>query len=226
MTAPSTGRPAARRLSLWAVGALVCSILGFLPLIGALPALLGFLLAIAAFFDLKRRPHQKGKSLAVAALGIGVTFLAIWLALARWWHVQVRLPILNGPYPELSAGQSGRIAEFHERFVDYPTENKHLDAVEFLSELTMRYGTIVSTEPWDTGERIRLEDLDRMKQRIPCTFTFSSGSFEAEAVFVTRSEERFLPLVARWQSITIFDASRGDLSYPPDTRGQGRDESE
>lgn len=214
---PEAPRP--RRVSNWAITAVVCSVFIFCPLL----SLLGPLLAVKAIADIRTRPGLSGNGLAVTAIVIGLASIALWSGSAWWWHNAVRVPLLEGPREALMRGQLGDVDAFRSAFQSDAATLEPAVAGEFLTEMTARYGVLRDVLQDRFSTEGETADPGRLSPVVPYVLQFESGLVRAEAEFIvfapgfTSPNVQSWELVAKWRSIVILDDDLGDLAYPPGT---------
>lgn len=214
MEADPGGRPArsAGRQptnSLWALGSLACSVCALCPI----ASLLGPLLGVWALVDLRRNPARKGRWMAVAAIVIGAASTAGWGAAARWWHVNVRMPMIRGPIDELGAGLSGDVAAFQAGFHGAGATADVAEARAFLAAVQGRYGRLLGSRQRDDGAAAGGNRVAAGQVEIPYTFQFENGPVDAQAQFILLADDA-PGLVLRFGWLVLYDAELGDLVYP------------
>jgi hypothetical protein len=213
--------PASRPLSPWALAALISGLSAFCP--AASLAGLGF--GAWAIVDLRRRPWRRGGRMVAAGLLLSVLSLAGWTAALRWWQVNVRQPMLQGPLRPLASGLVGDLASFQAGFLAHDPPASPRDAAGFLDEVARRHGRLLGSsqraleEPapapgTDAKAAAAAPMVDLSRFRIGYTLHFDTGPVDAEAEFVVSSPGvRGFALKFSW--LVIRDAERGDLCYPP-----------
>ncbi len=213
--------PAARPLSPWALAALICGLSAFCPA----TSLAGLGFGARAILDLRRRPWRRGGRMVTAGLLLSVLSLAGWAAALRWWQVNVRQPMLQGPLQELASGLAGDVGRFQAGFLapDPPASTR--DAAGFLDEVAQRYGRLLGSSqrkreepapaPGPDGKAAAAAPMvDLSRFRIGYTLHFDTGPVDAEAEFVV-SSPGVRGFALRFSWLAIRDADRGDLCYPP-----------
>jgi len=200
--------PVAEVTSPWAIASLMCSAVVVCPL----ATLLGPLLGLKAIAEIRARPGLKGIPLAVAGIALGLATTLLWIGAAIWLNVAVRQPILAGPEPELRAGFRGEIESFKAGFV---AEVPDAIAIEFINELTRRYGPFLGIEQDSAASPPEADDLADPDEDfiVHYIMSFERGLLEAEAAFVPFKNMR---PVGKWRWIVIKDDELGDLRYPPE----------
>ncbi len=209
--------PAPRReISFWALASVVCAVGSACP-IAAPATLLGIVFAIVALRETARKPHRTGRRLAIAGL-VGCLLAATgWMIVARWWHLNVRVPLRDGPFPALIAGQAGDVAAFMAVFQDGGDE---IEAARFLTSLTRQYGPLLEWSlreetPQQTGPRTPVPpqtQIDVRRPRVPYQLRFESGAADADALFVIAEPGQGFVLKFAW--LVVRDPQGGDLVYP------------
>jgi hypothetical protein len=213
--------PATRPLSPWALATLICGLSAFCP--AASLAGLGF--GARAIVDLRRRPGRRGARMVAAGLVLSVLSLAGWAAALRWWEVNVRQPMLQGPLRPLASGLAGDVRGFQAGFLAPDPPASPRDAAGFLDEVARRHGRLLGSsqraleEPapapgTDAKAAAAAPMVDLSRFRIGYTLHFETGPVDAEAEFVVSSPGvRGFSLRFSW--LVIRGAERGDLCYPP-----------
>jgi hypothetical protein len=204
--APSAGpheQADAPRISGWAIAALGTSLALFCPLL----TIIGPLLAIRALVEIRAHPTRGGRTLAIAAIWIGVAGTIAWIALIIWWNANVRDALLRGPEDALFAGYAGDLTEFRSAFTGTGTLLSDEQVRAFLDTLRDRHGLFQSARqdhmvmpPAQSGGRSVV---------IAYVLTFDSGTVRAESG--VRLFADFL--VPKLESITVKD-EQGVIEYP------------
>jgi hypothetical protein len=198
---------------------LLCGVAVLCPI----ASMLGPLLGVVALAEIRRKPHRTGTKLAVAGILSGLVATAGWTAAARWWHVNARVPMLQGPAPALAAGLAGDVGGFKAGFAEEGAAAADAEALAFLDEVSGRYGRLLSSaqRQADDGEALPAP-VDTRRPRVAYTFEFESGPVEAEARFVVWAQGQGLVLKFAW--LAFRDQEEGDLVYPASaTDGVGYD---
>jgi len=203
-----------RRTSGLAITALVMSLVGIIPCCGFITAPLGLILgAIAAFITGPSSP-RKGRGMAVTALILGLIFTIAWYASGTWLSKKMMEGVMRGPQPALTAGFAGDVAGFKAAFHGGGATASDDEARAFLSALTDRYGVMTSVQ--HDASKPPPQTFGQPSVPMAYVIQFASGPMSAEVVLVFADQstgEMFL-LSPRLGSITIFDPSQGDLTYP------------
>ncbi|MHC4766770.1 MAG: DUF4190 domain-containing protein [Planctomycetota bacterium] len=193
-------------MSLWALLSLLCGVAVFCPV----TSVLGPLLGVVALGEIRRKPARSGTRLAVTGIVIGLLATAGWAATARWWHVNAREPMLQGPAEALAAGLDGDVARFRAGFVGRATADD--EARAFLDEVAGRYGRLVGSTQRPSFAETAPVQADTRRPRVAYTFEFESGPVEAEAEFVVWAPGQGLVLEFAW--LAFRDQELGHLVYP------------
>lgn len=174
--------------------------------------ILGPILGLWALRDLKRRPDRRGRGIAIVAIILGVAMTIAWMFILQHWNNAVRVPLQEGPRDALIAGLDGRVAEFQAAFDDPNREDHQVEAALFLTQLSDRYGLLLTIVP-DTDVPPRPpEDFTPNELVVPYDFHFEEGVIKGEAAF--RAFGDVFDLDPRWMWIRIADDDLGDLTYP------------
>lgn len=194
----------------WAIASLMCSAVVVCPL----ATVMGPLLGLKAFAEIRARPGLKGVPIAVAGIVLGLVVTLVWIAVVIWLNVAVRQPILAGPEPQLQSGFRGNIATFKEGFTGRGAIIADDYAVEFINELTRRYGPFYGMEIAPAADAPPEDDAAALpdERLVAYIMSFERGPIEAEAAFVPFENMR---PVGKWRWIRIKDDELGDLRYPP-----------
>lgn len=128
--------PPRRRLSVWAVVAMVLAI-GMCPFVtvAAIPV------GLWALRDVSRNGRY-GRRLAIVAIVLAVVVTPITTFGVVWWTSHVRNPLLSGPAVVIANGQRGDVAGF---IAATGGEASEEDARAFLKSLTTQLGILRST---------------------------------------------------------------------------------
>jgi hypothetical protein len=223
----AAGPAGPRPLSPWALATLLCGLSLFCP-VASLAALA---LGARAVVDLRRKPWRRGGRMTAVGVAISVVSLAGWGAALRWWQVHVRLPMLRGPLPELSAGLAGDVRAFQAGFVPAVPPASVQDAAGFLDEVAARYGRLVGSSQRPRAADAAAPDpaapapmVDLSRFRIEYVLHFDTGPVDAEAEFVITSPG-VRGFVLKFSWLAIRDAARGEACYPPGHCPEPRPES-
>jgi hypothetical protein len=201
-----------------AIASLVCSIL-------FCTAIVGLILGLIAIPAIGSNPARKGKGLATAGIVISLIFL-----IAQYFLVtQVVVPgytiikeyiafVMSGPDDALSSGASGDVAGFKQWFVGPGATASDEEAQAFLDELANRYGAFVSASFDDQSGQPPTGRPGQPRVPFPYILTFDTGTVSAEAELVF-ADEMTGDMLKKFGYITVFDAERGDLTYPPGEAG-------
>lgn len=198
----------ARQKSLWAIASLCCAVVVVCPVF----SVIGLVLGAVAVLDLRRHPHRTGKKLVVAALIVSLLALGGQAAVARWWNVHARRPMLYGPADALVTGQHGDVAGFQAAFITAGGGEtlSEQEAVVFLSAVAERYGRLLGTAQREDAT----EPVSTLRRAaIAYTFFFESGPVNVDAEFVMSADDGS-GLVLRFAWVVIRDKALGDLAYP------------
>lgn len=216
MTGPERGKPdAPRRGNTWSVVALLCSLCVVCPPL----TLLGPVLGVAALLAARRHPQRGGRRAAIWAIALGLAVSAGWAAGARWWHVHVRRPMIDGPRIALQAGLDGDISAFVSAFDVSESPEAIEEARAFLREVRRRYGTLRRMTQHDQAAPPARPTI--LRPVIPYQLTFEHQSVTASAEFVLLAQGR-RGLVLKFAWICLEDPVQGDLSYPVSADMTGR----
>jgi hypothetical protein len=179
-------------------------------------SLLGPLLGVVALARIRRRPHLRGTKVAVTGIVIGLLATGGWAATARWWHVNARLPMLEGPVAALKKGLAGDVGGFTRGFVAHDAAGDQAEAAAFLNEVAGRFGRLRGSTQ-RVGDQASAPAANPRRPRIAYTFEFESGPVEAEAQFVIWDEGTGLVFKFAW--LALRDRERGDLAFPKSAGG-------
>ncbi len=205
---PAPGAPAAPRTSRWSIAAILCSSAIFCPPL----ALVGPLLGVYALIDIRRRPHLKGRRLAVAGMVIGLLVTAGWIRGAWWWDRNARAPMLTGPRTAFAAGFAGDLKGFKAEFIGDAATARDAEVATFIVKLRRRYGEFIDCASDEEGQ-VDGSALDQAGVSIPYTLRFERAEVEARAVFHVWAEDE-PGLVLKFSSVVVLDPEEGDLAYP------------
>lgn len=198
-------------VSPWAILSIVSATLFVCPL----ATLAGPLFGLKAFGEMRNDPRVTGRRMAKAGIIIGTMFTIGWLALAVWWHIAARQPMLDGPSDALEAGFGGDVAGFREGFCCEADSASDDDAARFLSTLSNRYGRFVSCYQDENATPPAQPISEGLRKRIPYELEFDRATVKAEAEFVVFTPEESGP-VLRFAWLKVFDDNLGDITYPQD----------
>jgi hypothetical protein len=192
----------------WAFASVLCSLAVFCPVL----TLVGPVLGIKALAEIRLQPGLGGRGLATAGIVIGLAVTLTWGAIALWWQVTVRTPLIDGPIAEIQALQRGEIDRFRNGFVGEAAMAGEDEILAFAGQMAQRYGLLLRIE------QDPLSDIDpvgehRFEARVPYVFHFETGTVRSVARFEVR-RLRSLRLGAGWRSMTLFDEQRGDITFP------------
>lgn len=205
------------RITPWAYASLICSLGVFCPLL----TLLGPLLGIKALAEIRARPGTAGTGIAMTGIAIGVIVTLGWGGAALWWDRHVRRPLLNGPIDVLTTGLHGDVAGFKRGFFGPAAETDDQVAAAFLSEVTSRYGMVLSIIQDETREPPETE-WGAISPVVPYLMQFEGAFVSGEAEFVILDDRRS-GIMAKWRWLIIRDPELGDLAYPPNAQDMRRD---
>ncbi|MHC4107102.1 MAG: hypothetical protein ACYSXF_09895 [Planctomycetota bacterium] len=201
-------RGAARRTSVWAIVAMLCSAAIFCPLL----TLIGPLIAIRALVEIRRGEAVRGQGFALAAIAIGLLATVGWVYGAYWWDRHARAPMLAGPQAALHAGFAGDVAGFRDDFCCEAAAAPDLEAIAFINELRRRYGEFVES----AGLPDRQPEgsaLDPAGVGIWYRLRFERAEVDARAVFHVWADGQS-GLVLKFSSVAVVDPQRGELVFP------------
>ncbi len=203
--------PAEIKTSGLAVGSLVSSLICCLPV----TTILGVLLGIAAVFSINANPARKGKGLAVTGIVLGILFTAIQIPLGtKAYHfiVDYTAFVQSGPAAALEAGFNGDAAAFRSHFFGAGATASDAEATRFTDEMRSRYGGFISAS-FDPQNNQQQPGFGQTTVKMVYVIEFEQQSMGADVwlVFVDEATGAYRKL----DSITIFDAEGGDLTYPP-----------
>jgi len=213
--APASQRPSG--VSAWSVLSMLLG-LGVCPFVTIFAIPLGMLGLREV-----RRTRKLGRTAAWIGIGLGVltTPLTTWGML--WWNDAVRIPMLQGPYAAIVAGQRGDLQAFESAFTqtqDVPRESMG----RFLNEVQARWGLLEAVTQDQSREAVYSDDESAV--RIPYWFHFEGGTIPGEAEFVLtrRSDARF-EFVYRfaWVLIGTGQAQESAVGWPPALAEQQRE---
>ena len=214
-TVPSSQRPPG--VSAWSVLSLLFG-LGFCPLVTVLAIPFGLL----GLRDVRRaRKLGRTASWIGIVLGLVITPLTTWGML--WWNDVVRIPMLEGPYAAIVAGQHGDVQAFEAAFTttqDVP----HELAGRFLNKVQSRWGMLNEVTQDQSREAVYSDDESAV--RIPYWFRFERGTIPGEAEFILnhRSDEgvEFVYRFA-WVLIGTGQEHEAAVGWPPELAQLQRD---
>ena len=190
-----------------AVGSLVSSLICCIPI----TTILGVLLGIAAIFTISANPARKGKGLAVIGIVLGILFTAVQITgyrfMAPYWAFA-----MSGPTEALEAGFNGDAALFRSHFVGAGATASDAEATRFIDEMRSRYGGFISAS-FDPQNNQQQPGFGQTTVKMVYVIEFEQQSMGADVwlVFVDEATGAYRKL----DSITIFDAEGGNLTYPP-----------
>jgi hypothetical protein len=213
-TEPRTSASAPQRTSGLAIASIVCDVL-------CCTAILGVLLGIAAFVSIGKDPAKKGKGLALAGIIIGVVIvigqaLLVPVGMKAWSFVREAMAfVMTGPQEALADGFSGDVAGFRAGFSGAGATLTDAEAKAFLDELQTRYGSFTSAALDESRAQGQQPRPGQTQMTMPYLLDFGGTSVQAnvELIFVDPANPQ--ALLMKLGSITVVDAERGDLTYPP-----------
>lgn len=201
-----------------AITALVLSLIGFVPCCGILTAPVGVVLGLIGVVRIGGNSMMKGKGLCVAAILLGTILTAAQIGIGYWGWGWIR-PVFEGPKEAMTAASNGDIAGFKNHFLGAGATAPDAQAREFIETLEDRYGTFREVALDDTGGGPQPTQPGAADFNVQYDFVFANETVQGEAVYVI-ADQQSGQVVRKWESITIFDSERGDLTYPPSAAPQ------
>lgn len=198
------------RTSKLAVWSLICSILICCPALTAL----GVILGLAALPAIGRNPALRGRGMAIAGILIGViTTAGTGYASYKLYSVmRTTMTAMNdGPTAIMEAGKARDFNAVRAGFYGAGATATDQEIADFFDTLDQRYGPFVSSQ-WN--QPAMTAQPGQSEFPIPYFLTFENvADVDAELDFVV-ADQTTGAFVNKPRSITIFDAERGDLTFP------------
>ena len=192
------------------------SVVALLASFGLCPAVtvLAIPLGLLGLRDV-RRTGRLGRTASWIAIVVGcvMTPLTTWGLI--WWNNSVRIPMIEGPYASIAAGQRGDIEAFRRCF-DVPCDVADITVARFMSSLHARWGLLQSITQDTTRDAVYSDD--GWSVRIPYRFRFEEGTVPGEAEFIlSRRTATTSELVHRFGWVVIGTGpGESPLGWPPD----------
>jgi len=209
--AASTGEPV--RTSGLAITALICSLIFCCPC----TTIVGVLLGVIAIPVISGNPARKGKGMALIAIVIGLVATVVQFMGGRWYYGNIVLPVTEGPKVALVAGFAGDAQGFKDEMFGAAAQASDAEVQAFIDQLRSRYGEFQGC----TLDEASMGGMPMGSQSVsmPYILEFSGGSVPAKTTMSpVDAQGQFLGKM-KFSEITITDADRGDITFPPGGAG-------
>jgi hypothetical protein len=194
-----------------AVTALVLSLIGIIPVCGAITAPIGVILGLIGLVTIS--PPRKGKGMCVAAILLGVIFTALQVWAGIMIVRKFAIPVIEGPRTALAQGFAGNISDFKAEFTGAGATASDAEARAFIEQLRARYGEFQSSAMDQSGPQPQ-PGSNQPEQTMKYILNFSNRQgVDAEATLVF-ADQKTGALVWKWSEIKVIDSTQGDLTYP------------
>ncbi len=208
---PPGAMGASRPTSGLAITALVLSLIFCCPL-ATLP---GLILGFVAIATTGPSAPRKGRGLGIAAVILSLIFTAGQVVFGIWMG-QIWAQMMNAPEPVLRAGFDGDWATFRANlYTPAGVTFTDQEAADFIDELRSRYGEFQSARMDQQAMQGRQSSPGQPYMDTPYVLDFTSGQVKAEGRFIF-ADQNTGAFIFRLESITIKDADRGDITFPPE----------
>ena len=201
------------KTSATAVWSLICSLVFCCPV----TTVIGVLLGLVAMVSIGGNPARKGKGLAITGILLGVIFTAgqlIAYPAAYKFFYQFYEVVMKGPNDALIAGFNGDTAVFKASFYGAGATASDEEAVAFIAELRERYGEFQMSRFDEQGGSPPQAAPGQANVPFPYILDFDNATVNTETEIIFADPAAGGGFINKLGYIKVFDADRGDLTYP------------
>jgi len=122
--------------------------------------------------------------------------------------------IMSGPNDALKSGFAGDLPGFKSHFTGAGATAPDSEAQAFIDQLRARYGEFTSCTPNQQNGSSRKPQPGQAQVVMAYVATFSQATVDANVELIFADPNMNNKIVKKLGSITVVDATNGDLTYP------------